>query len=46
MHGRTHIKTQKSVVSVKKALKINIKSVTRLGAIVIIQENIETLYIA
>ena len=43
MNSRTHIKIQKSTIFVKK-MKINvlqIKNIVNLGAIVIIQENIE-----
>ena len=43
MNSRTHIKIQKSAIFVKK-MKINvlqIKNIVNLGAIVIIQENIE-----
>ena len=42
------MKIQKSIIFVKKTLKINmlkIKNVVRLGTIVIIEVNIEVLYI-
>ena len=48
MSSRNHIKTQKSVIFVKKHLKIEmlkIKYIAKLGTIAIIQENIEVLHI-
>ena len=42
------MKIQKSIIFVKKTLKINmlkIKNIVRLGTIVIIEVNIEVLYI-
>ena len=47
MNSRTHIKTKKSTVFVKKNSKINmlqIKNIIKLGTFVIIQENIEVLH--
>ena len=49
MTRRNHMKIQKSVVFVKKKLKINIwkiKNIEKLEIIVIIQGNIEVLRIA
>ena len=48
MNSRTHIKTQKSAIFLKKNLKINIqriKSITKFGTIVIVQDDIEVLHV-
>ena len=46
MNSRNYIKTQKSAIFVKKNLKknINLKRITKLWTIVIIQEIIEVLH--
>ena len=47
--SRSHMKMQKSVIFVKKKLKINIlqiKNIVKLEIIVIMQENIKVLHIA
>ena len=48
MNSRTHIKTKKSAIFLKKNLKINIlrtKSITKFGTIVIVQDDIEVLHV-